>query len=68
MPIKKSINISELASKHPESVEILLKNGFHCIGCAAASYETLEQGAKAHGLNKKQLDKIVKEINNKIKR
>jgi len=45
-------------------VEVFLKYDFHCLGCAAASFENLEEGAKAHGID---VDKIVKELNNAIK-
>lgn len=55
--------IQKLIEKYPDSVDILVKYGFHCIGCAMAAYENLEQGAKAHGLNEKKLDKLMKELN-----
>ena len=58
--IKKDIGIKDLVENHPESVEVLMKHGFHCLGCVAAQFETLEQGAKAHGIDP---DMLVKEIN-----
>lgn len=61
--ISKSMSFSELINKHPESIEVLLENGMHCFGCAMASFETLEQGCVAHGLD---ANKIIKEINEKI--
>lgn len=58
--ITKEMNINEILQKYPESVEIFLKHGFHCLGCAAASFENLEDGAKAHGID---ADKMVEELN-----
>lgn len=62
--ITKEMKIEEILEKHPESVEIFLKHGFHCLGCAAASFENLEDGAKAHGID---AEKLVEELNATIK-
>lgn len=61
--ITKEMSFSELIHKYPEATEVLLDNGMHCFGCAMASFETLEQGCLAHGLN---ADEIVEELNKKI--
>jgi len=61
--ITKKMSFSEIIKKHPEATEILMEKGMHCIGCPMAQMETLEQGAKAHGLNP---DEIVKELNEKL--
>ncbi|MBR9705684.1 DUF1858 domain-containing protein [Candidatus Pacearchaeota archaeon] len=58
------MNFHEIMQDHPEAIEILLNKGMHCIGCPMAMMETLEEGALAHGLNP---DKLVKEINTKLK-
>jgi hybrid cluster-associated redox disulfide protein len=58
--ITKEMKIEEILQTHPESVEVFLKHGFHCLGCAAASFENIEDGAKAHGID---IDKIVEELN-----
>jgi hybrid cluster-associated redox disulfide protein len=59
--ITKKMSFAEIIQKNPKAAEILFENGMHCIGCAMAINETLEQGAIAHGIDP---DKIVKEINN----
>jgi len=46
-----------------EVAEILMSSGMGCIGCPMLQMETLEQGALAHGLTKKQIDEIVKKVN-----
>jgi hybrid cluster-associated redox disulfide protein len=46
---------------------IFLKYGLHCIGCHMSADESIEDGARAHGLDDKEISKMVKEINEKIK-
>ena len=61
--IIKSMSFSEIMEIAPDAGEVLFKSGMHCIGCGMAAFETLEQGAMAHGLDP---DKLVNEINKKI--
>ena len=63
MKINKSTKISKVVGANPKAVEILFKAGLTCIGCPMAQQETLEQGCKAHGMNKKEIKKLVKELN-----
>lgn len=56
--------IGEIISKYPKTIEIFLKHGLHCIGCHLSNLESLEIGAKAHGID---LKKILKELNAKVK-
>ena len=62
--INKNMTLGEIVIKYPESVDIFMKYGLHCIGCSVAAWETLEQGAMAHGIRGKKLDNILKELNN----
>jgi hybrid cluster-associated redox disulfide protein len=41
-----------------------MKHGMHCLGCAAAHFETLEQGCGAHGID---VDELVKDLNAAVK-
>lgn len=58
--ITKKMNIGEIAVNHPETMEVFMKYGMHCIGCIASQFETLEQGCEAHGID---TDKMVKDLN-----
>ena len=60
MTITKDMSIGEVVQKHPETVQVFLSHGLMCVGCAAARFETLEQGIKAHGLD---LDIMIKDLN-----
>ena len=63
--ITKNMTIGEVVSKHPKAVPVLMGHGLHCIGCHVAAWETLEQGAMAHGMSDKEIEKMLKEINKK---
>ncbi len=63
--ITKNIIIGDLLSTYPESAEVLLSHGFHCIGCTVSPYETLEQGAAVHGI---QLTPLLKDLNGALKK
>ena len=65
--ITKDIMILDLVETYPKIGEILTNEyGFHCIGCMAASMESLEEGALVHGMNEKEIDKMIENLNNKI--
>ncbi len=61
------MSFGEILEKHPKSAEILFRSGLHCIGCGMAMYESLEDGCKAHGMTKKQIDALIKKLNSKRK-
>ena len=62
--INKKMMIGEAVRLNSNAAEILIENGVHCIGCGGMSFETLEQGLKAHGFSSNEIDKIIKSINN----
>ena len=64
--IEKHTNIAELLFKHPETAEVLLIFGLHCVGCPASSADTIEAGAKLHGFTDSQVDELVTRINEVI--
>ena len=70
MPAKigRDTPIGELVMNYPAAVEVLFEHGFHCIGCGLSAYETLEQGAAAHGFDDAAIDAIVGEIKEAVKK
>ncbi len=50
MEIGPQSNIAELVRDLPIAAEVLGRFGLHCAGCGVNKYETIEAGAKAHGL------------------
>jgi hybrid cluster-associated redox disulfide protein len=61
--ITKDMIISEVIREHPQTVAVLQGMGIGCVGCIAASSETLEQGLSAHGVD---IDEVVKKMNEAI--
>jgi hybrid cluster-associated redox disulfide protein len=61
--ITKEMTFSELLELAPKSARKLAERGLFCGGCPMAQFETIEQGALSHGLSKKQLDELIKELN-----
>ena len=58
--ITKDTLIVELIQANPDAAEILFAHGMHCLGCALAHNETIEQATNAHG---EDLEQILKELN-----
>ena len=67
MKITKNTAISEVVCEYPETAELLVDAGMHCVGCPMAMQETIEQGCLAHGMSKKDIDKLIEKMNKKIK-
>ncbi len=62
--ITKNMIFSEIINNYPEVIDIFYKHGMMCVGCPMAMQETIEQGAKAHGIDVK---KLIEELNKKLK-
>ena len=50
--------------QHPEIIEIFMQYGLGCVGCMAANFETIGQGAAAHG--RLDVDALIADINDCI--
>ena len=50
MTITKDMDISSIVQRYPQTVRVFLSHGRMCIGCAAARFQNLEQGARANGI------------------
>ena len=61
--ISKKMSITEVVEKYPDSAEVFMKHGMHCLGCMAARFENIEQGALAHGID---VDKLIEDLNKAI--
>ena len=60
--VTKDMSIGEVVMKWPESAGAFLEHGLMCFGCAAARYETIEQGAQAHGIDVESLVNSINEV------
>ena len=51
MTITKDMSIKEVVQQYPDTIEVFMNSGMGCVGCAAAHFENIEQGALAHGID-----------------
>lgn len=51
MTITKDMSIVDVVQQYPQTVEVFRNFGMGCLGCAAARFENIEQGAAAHGID-----------------
>jgi hybrid cluster-associated redox disulfide protein len=58
--ITKEMPIGDVVQKYPQTIEVFLKHGLMCFGCAIARFENVEQGAMAHGIN---VDTLITDLN-----
>ncbi len=60
MKIKKDEIINDVIQRHPEVLEVFFDYGISCVGCANSYLETIEQGAKLHGI---EIDELMEDLN-----
>mgnify|MGYP005868674121 CR=1 FL=1 len=58
--ITKEMAIGEVVEKYPQTVEVFLRHGLMCFGCAVARFENIAQGAAAHGI---EVDALMNDLN-----
>ena len=61
--INKKTKLSEVFKTNDKAIKILMKEGFSCMGCPMAMQETIEEGCKAHGMNEKEIEELIKKLN-----
>ena len=57
------MNMQALLMHKPELAGMLLSSGMGCMGCPMAQMETIEEGCKAHGMNDKEINKLIEKLN-----
>ena len=55
--------IGEIVNQYPETAEVLLGIGMHCLGCPASQAESLEDACAVHGVDP---ESVIKAINDKL--
>jgi len=54
------MKIEEIVAKFPQTIGVFFQYGLGCVGCHAASFESLAEGAMMHGID---LDAMLKDLN-----
>lgn len=58
--ITKDMKIIELLDINEDLGEVLMEAGMHCLGCAAAHGETIEEACQVHGID---VDELIEKLN-----
>lgn len=65
--ITRDMTIEEILSMFPNKAQRLAHEitsaGLHCVGCHAATWETLEAGMLGHGMSNEAIDRLVARLN-----
>jgi len=61
--VKKDMTFGDLLQQFPSTGEVLASYGLHCVGCHIGVMETIEQGAKAHGLDDSKIESMMQDLN-----
>ena len=62
--IEKTMSIIDVVQKYPQTAEVFQNFGMGCLGCIAARFENIEQGAMAHGI---VVDELIDDLNKAVK-
>lgn len=62
--ITKDTIIREVLEINPDLAKVLIEAGMHCLGCPAATGETLEEACAVHGID---VDELVNKLNEENK-
>ena len=55
--------INEILEINPDIAAILMQRGMHCIGCMAASGESLREACYVHGFDDDAVEELVAQLN-----
>jgi len=65
MIIDKNASIEEIVKTYPETIEVFERYGLGCVGCRAALFENIQQGADVHGI---EINGLIDSLNGIIKK
>ena len=64
--ITKGMLLGAVIAEYPEAAEVMLEYGLHCVGCFANAYDTVEIGAKVHGMSDEEIKKMISDVNERL--
>jgi hybrid cluster-associated redox disulfide protein len=59
----KEMTVGQVLKLYPQTVQVFLELGMHCLGCPSATTESIEGAALTHGRN---ADELVAQLNKVI--
>lgn len=61
--ITKDMTVGQVLRLYPQTVQIFLELGMHCLGCPSSTMESIEGAAITHGRN---VDNLIEQLNHAI--
>ena len=58
--IDRKMSIDAVVKKYPETIAVFEQYGLGCVGCQAALFENVQQGAEIHGID---VDTLLNSLN-----
>ncbi|MBN1933220.1 MAG: DUF1858 domain-containing protein [Anaerolineae bacterium] len=55
--------IGDVVRSYPQTIQVFLRHGLMCVGCAVARFENIRDGATAHGIN---VDALIADLNQAV--
>jgi hybrid cluster-associated redox disulfide protein len=60
--VRRDVAIAQILQTVPDAAEIFAMHGLHCASCQFQASDTLEEGAKLHGMNEEKLQDLLKDL------
>ena len=64
----KDMLVMDIIQEHPDVATVLMGYGLHCVGCHFSDIDTLESGARIHGMDDETINMMVKDVNAMIEK
>ncbi|GAB6152445.1 DUF1858 domain-containing protein [Desulfosporosinus burensis] len=61
--LTKEMTVGQVLRSYPQTVQVFLELGMHCLGCPSSTMESIEGAALTHGKN---ADELVAKLNKAI--
>ena len=61
--ITKEMTVGQVLRLYPQTVQIFLELGMHCLGCPSSTMESIEGAALTHG---RRVDELVAQLNKAV--
>lgn len=58
-PLTKDLLIQDAVEYYPEIVPVFFEYGLACVGCFVSGMETIEQGARGHGMSDQEITNML---------
>lgn len=63
MKVTPQTNLGDLVKTYPQTAPIMLDYGLHCVGCFANQFDTVEMGARVHGMTDEEVGEMIGRLN-----